>query len=203
MGEVGGEGQTATTGCLRLPEDRSREGGQRSEEERGNLPPDCAGCARSLGAGGEKVGQNFPGPREPGRQEMRAAGRGGRKGPCDGRGRSRRRRPWLPPPPGRAAAQGAGGGGSAGRAAGGGEECAREARAAGRRGGGRPRGGAPKLGARAPGLEASRPRGRHSAGIRGMPGGRSSVCRPGSSRALLERWLGELFKGWFLSFSRD
>lgn len=81
---------------LRVPEDLSREGRQLSEEERSNLPPDCARCARSLG--GEKVGQNFPGPREPGRQEMRAAGRGGRKGPCGGRGRSRRRRPRLPHP---------------------------------------------------------------------------------------------------------
>ncbi|XP_047561274.1 translation initiation factor IF-2-like isoform X2 [Lutra lutra] len=181
MGEVGGEGRggegpPAAAECLRLREDRSREGRRRSEEERGNLPPDCA---RSLG--GEKVRQNFPGPREAGRQEMRAAGRGGRKGPCDGRGRSRRRRPRLPHPPGRAAARGAGGGGSAGRAAGGGEECAREARGrtAGRRGGGPGAGGGGGGGVRAGERRNLEPelRGWRRAGLGDVTALESAECR--------------------------
>lgn len=75
---------------------------------------------------------------------MRAAGRGGRKGPCEWEGTEQAPAAAAPPPQSRAPRRwGPGGGGSAGRAAGGGEECG-------------PGGRAPKRGAPAPELPSWR-----------------------------------------------
>lgn len=175
MAQLGGEGApVATCVCLGLPKDLSQQSRRPSPEEHSNLPPSLRPL-RSLR--GEKVGKNFEGPGEPERQEMRAAGRGGRKGPCEWEGTEQAPAATAPPPQSRAQQRwGPGGGGSAGRAAGGGEECGPGGRAP----------GAPRARAetwspssRAPKLEARRPWGRHRAGIRGMPGCRSSFCRPG------------------------
>lgn len=61
--------------------------------------------------------------------------------------------------------------------------------------GGRARGRGGRRGKGSPSSRApgARPWGRHSAGIRGMPGCRSSFCRPGGSRALLMWWLWRRF----------
>lgn len=163
-----GDAPPGATEWRLLAEDRRPEGRRRSERERSNLPPDCA--RRAL-PGVRKVGTNFQGPGEPERQEMRAAARGGRKGPGEWEGTEQAPAAAAPPPPGPARRRG----GGRGARAGGGEECGGAGGGAGgRRGKGSP-------GSRAPG---ARPWGRHSAGIRGMPGCRSSICRPGRSALL-------------------
>ena len=83
LAEVVGGAPPGATEWRLLAEDRRPEGRRRSEDERGNLPPDCARRALS---GERKVGTNFQGPGEPERQEMRAAARGGRKGPGEWEG---------------------------------------------------------------------------------------------------------------------
>ena len=126
MGEVGGEGPPGATEWRPLPEDQ-----RRSEEERSNLPPDCARRARRARRarpGEKKLGRTFRGREsQSGRKCERPREEGGR-GRASGRGRSRRQRPRLPHP--RAGLGGAGG--SAGRAPGAGRNAAGRARAGAR-----------------------------------------------------------------------